>query len=172
MSDLVVIEFPTEAKAEEVRQKLLDMQKEYLIELGDAVIAVKQPNGRIKLNQLFHPTAAGAAMGTMWGTLIGLIFLMPLVGAAVGAASGAVGGALTDVGINDRFMKDVAATLQSGNAALFLLIRKMTTDKVLEDLKGVGGKVLRTSFDHTKEDALREALAAATASQPSVGSAA
>src|SRR5215472_16784021 len=88
MSDLVVIEFPSEAKAEEVRQKLLDMQKDYLIELGDAVIAVKQPNGRIKLNQLFHPTAVGAATGTMWGTLIGLIFLMPLVGAAVGAASG------------------------------------------------------------------------------------
>jgi hypothetical protein len=39
MSDLVVIAFPTEAKAEEVRQKLLAMQKEYLIELGDAVIA-------------------------------------------------------------------------------------------------------------------------------------
>jgi len=101
----------------------------------------------------------------MWGTLIGLIFLMPIVGAAVGAASGAIGGALTDVGINDRFMKDVTATLQSGNAALFLLIRKMTADKVLEDLKGIGGKVLRTSFDHTKEEALREALATVTASQ-------
>ncbi len=28
MSDLVVIEFPSEAKAEDVRQRLLDMQKE------------------------------------------------------------------------------------------------------------------------------------------------
>jgi len=172
MSDLVVIEFPSEAKAEEVRQKLLDMQKEYLIELGDAVIAVEQPNGRVKLNQLVHPTAIGAATGTLWGTLIGLIFLMPLIGAAVGAASGAIGGALTDVGINDRFMKDVAASIQSGNAALFLLIRKVTPDKVLAELKGVGGKVLRTSFDHTKEEALRQALAAAAASQPSVSSAA
>jgi uncharacterized membrane protein len=160
MSDLVVIEFPTEAKAEEVRQKLLDMQKEYLIELSDAVIAIKQPNGQIKLNQLYHPAAAGAAAGTIWGALVGLIFLMPLLGAAVGAASGAIGGALTDVGINDQFMKDVAASLESGNAALFLLIRKVTADKVLADLKGVRGKVLRTSFDHTKEEALRAALAA------------
>jgi uncharacterized membrane protein len=167
MSDLVVIEFPSEAKAEEVRHKLIDMQKDYLIDLGDAVIAVKQPNGRIKLNQLFHPTAIGATAGTLWGTLIGVIFLMPLLGAALGAASGAIGGALTDVGINDQFMKDVAASLDSGNAALFLLIRKMTTDKVLEDLKGVGGKVLRTSFDHTKEDSLRAALAAAATSQVS-----
>jgi len=169
VSDLVVIEFPSEAKAEEVRQKLLDMQKDYLIELGDAVIAFKQPNGQVKLNQLFHPAAAGAVTGTLWGTLIGMIFLMPLLGAAVGAASGAVGGALVDVGIEDRFMKDVAAGIQAGNAALFLLIRKVTADKVLADLKGVGGKVLRTSLDQTKEDALRVALAAAA---PSVSTAA
>ena len=159
MSDLVVIAFPSEAKAEEVRQKILDLQKDYLIELGDAVIAVKQPNGTVKLNQLINTTAMGAASGAFWGTLIGLIFLMPLAGAAIGAASGALGGALTDVGINDAFMKEVAETLQSGNAALFLLIRKLTTDKVLADLKGVGGTVLRTSFDHTNEDALRAALA-------------
>ena len=107
MSDLVVIAFPTEAKAEEVRQKLLDMQKDYLIELGDAVIAIKQPNGRVKLNQIFHPAATGAASGSFWGLLIGFIFMMPVVGVALGAASGA----LADVGINDKFMKDVA---QSG----------------------------------------------------------
>jgi uncharacterized membrane protein len=88
MSDLVVIAFPTEAKAEEVRQKLLGMQKEYLIELGDAVIAVKDAQGRLKLNQLINTTAAGAVSGTFWGTLIGLIFMMPLAGAAIGAASG------------------------------------------------------------------------------------
>ena len=98
----------------------------------------------------------------MWGTLIGLIFLMPLAGAALGAASGALGGWLTDVGVDDKFMKEVAESLQPGNATLFLLVRKLTTDKVLEDLKGVGGKVLRTSFDHTKEEALRAALAGAT----------
>jgi uncharacterized membrane protein len=166
MSDLVVIAFPSEEKAEEVRQRVLELQKDYLIELGDAVIAVKQSDGQVKLNQLVSTTAVGAVSGTLWGTLIGLLFLQPLIGAAIGAASGAVGGALADVGINDQFVKDVAQTLASGNAALFLLIRKMTTDKVLDDLKGVGGTVLRTSFDHTKEQALREALAGATQPVP------
>jgi uncharacterized membrane protein len=160
MSDLLVIAFPSEEKAEEVRKKLLDLQQEYLIELGDAVVAVKQPNGHIKLNQLFHPTAAGAAGGALWGTLIGMLFLMPLAGAALGAGAGELGGALTDAGINDQFMRDAAQTLQSGQAALFLLIRKLTTDKVLAALQGIGGTVLRSSFDHTKEEQLREALAA------------
>ena len=159
MSDLIVIDYPTEAKAEEVRQKLLAMQKEYLIELGDAVIAVKDHKGNIKLNQLINTTAVGAVSGTFWGTLIGLIFLMPIVGAALGAASGALGGALTDVGINDKWMKETAAAIAPGTAALFVLARKVTADKVLEGLKGEGGTVMKTSLDHTKEAALRSALA-------------
>lgn len=63
-------------------------------------------------------------------------------------------------------MKDVSQSLQSGNAALFLLIRKVTADKVLAGLQGVGGTVLRTSLDHTKEEALQRALAGAVAAQP------
>src|SRR5689334_19482961 len=105
MSDLVFIAFPSEQKAEEVRQKILTMQKEYLIELGDAVVAVKDSDGRIKLNQMINTTAVGAVSGTFWGTLIGLIFLMPLAGAALGAASGSLGGYLTDVGIDDKWMR-------------------------------------------------------------------
>jgi uncharacterized membrane protein len=166
MSDLVVIAFPTEAKAEEVRQKLLAMQKEYLIELGDAVVAVKDAQGHIKLNQLLSTTATGAVSGAFWGSLIGLIFLMPLAGAAIGAASGALGGYLTDLGIDDKWMKETAAAIQPGTAALFVLIRKVTADKVLEGLRGEGGTVMKTSLDHTKEAALQAALASAQAAVP------
>jgi uncharacterized membrane protein len=165
MSDLVFIAFDSEQKAEEVREKVLAMQKEYLIELGDAVVAVKDANGRIKLNQLINTTATGAISGAFWGTLIGLIFLNPLLGMGIGAASGALGGKLTDVGINDEFMKNAAGALKPGTAGLFLLVRKMTTDKVLADLKGVGGTVIRTSFDETKEAALRDALAGQAAAE-------
>ena len=162
MSDLVVIVYPTEAKAEEMRQKVISLQKEYLIELGDAAIAVMHEGGKIKLNQLLNTTAMGAASGGFWGLLIGAIFLMPVFGAAIGAASGALGGALTDYGVNDGFMKELSTSLQPGNAALFLLIRKMTGDKVLEAIKGTGGVVLKTSLDHTREQALRDAISAST----------
>ena len=166
MSELVVIAFPTEEKAEQVRQKLLAMQKDYLIEMGDAVIAVKDTSGRIRLNQLINTTAAGAVSGGFWGALIGLIFLMPLAGAALGAASGAAAGALTDVGIDDKWIKEVAAAIQPGMAALFVLVRKVTADKVLERLKGEGGTVLKTSLDHTKEAALQAALSGVQAAVP------
>jgi uncharacterized membrane protein len=158
MSDLIAIVYPTETKAEEVRQRLFELQKEYLIKLGDAVIATKTEAGKIKLNQIMNPTAAGAATGSFWGLLMGVLFLNPLIGVAIGAASGALGGALTDVGINDDFMKKLAANLQSGNAALFVLVQEMTADKVLKGIEGFGGVVLKTSLDETKEQTLRDAL--------------
>ncbi len=160
MADLIAVVFPTEEKAEEVRNKILGFQKDYLIEIGDAVIATKTEAGKVKLNQLLNTTAAGAAGGSFWGLLIGVLFLNPLLGVAAGAASGALAGALTDIGVDDKFMKGLAEeNIQPGEAVLFVLVKKVTGDKVLDQLKGVGGRILQTSLDHTREERLREALA-------------
>jgi uncharacterized membrane protein len=167
MSDLVAIVYPSEQKAEEVRQRLIQLQKEYLIKISDAVIAVKTEAGPVKLNQLVNTTAIGAASGSFWGLLIGILFLNPIVGVALGAASGALGGALSDFGINDAFMKELSASLNPGNAALFVLIEHMTADKVLNEIKDAGGTVLKTSLDETKEKALRDALAQTVAAETS-----
>jgi uncharacterized membrane protein len=134
------------------------MQKEYLIDLEDAVVAVKDDNGKVKLRQAYDLTTAGAFSGGFWGTLIGLIFLNPLLGFAVGATAGAVSGALTDVGIDDNFMKELAAAMTPGSSTLFVLVRKSTPDKVLEELKGSGGTVLKTSLSHDDETKLQAAL--------------
>ena len=161
MSTLVVIGYDDQFKAEEVRLKLWKLQKEYLIDLEDAVVAIKDDKGSVKLHQAVNLTAAGAVSGGFWGSLVGLIFLNPLLGLAVGATTGAVSGALIDVGIDDKFMKELAETLAPGSSALFVLVRKATPDKVLEEIKGSGGKVLRTSLSHDDEAKLQAALSAA-----------
>jgi uncharacterized membrane protein len=160
MSTLAVIGYDNEFKAEEVRLTLRKLQKDYLIDLEDAVVAVKDAQGKVKLHQAINLTAAGAVGGGFWGSLIGLLFLNPLLGAAVGAAAGAASGALTDVGINDKFMKELAATMSPGSSALFVLVRKATPDKVLAELQGSGGKVLKTSLSHDDETKLQAALSA------------
>jgi uncharacterized membrane protein len=158
MSDLVVIGFDDEFKAEEVRLALFKMQQEYLVDLEDAVVAVKDKEGAVRLHQVHNLPAAGAASGGFWGLLIGVLFLHPLLGIAVGAAAGAIGGALGDVGINDDFMKKLADTLKPGSSALFVLVRKATPDKVLEELKKFQGNVLQTSLSKEDEAALKTAL--------------
>jgi uncharacterized membrane protein len=163
MSDLIVIGYEDKFKAEEVRTQLLKLQKEYLIDLEDAVVAVKDDSGKVKLHQTFNLTAAGALSGGFWGTLIGLIFLNPLIGLAAGAGAGALSGALADVGINDDFMKDLAATFKNGSSLLFVLVRKSTPDKVLAEIQGSGGKVIKTSLTHEQEQKLQAALDASKA---------
>ena len=161
MADLVVIEYEDVHAAEETRLRLQKLQSEYLVDLADAVVAVKDENGKVRLNQIHNLTAAGAVSGGFWGTLIGVIFLKPLLGMAAGATAGAISGALTDVGINDDFMKEVASGFNNGGSALFVLVRKATPDKVLEELQGTGGKILQTSLTHEEEAKLQAALDAA-----------
>lgn len=161
MSELIVIGYDDPFKAEETRIKLLKLQRDYLIDLEDAVVAVKDKDGKVKLNQAFPLTQMGAVGGGFWGTLIGILFLNPLLGAAVGAGAGALSGALSDVGVNDKFMKDLAQSFQPGSSALFVLVRKATPDKVLDELQGAGGKIIQTSLSHEDEAKLQAALDAA-----------
>jgi uncharacterized membrane protein len=159
MATLVVIDYESELKAEEVRLTLLKMQKEYLIDIHDAVVVVRDAQGKVRLRQLYNLTAAGALTGGFWGSLMGLLFLNPLFGFAVGAAAGAISGALRDVGIDDNFMRQLGETLKPGTAALCVLVHQMTPDKVLDEIKPFGGTVIKTNLSHEDETKLREALA-------------
>ena len=158
MSDLVVIGFDNEHTAFDMRAELVKLQKEYLIDMEDVVVVTKDDKGKFKLHQAVNLTAAGAVGGSFWGMLIGMIFLNPLVGAAVGAGAGALSGKLSDIGISDKFIKELGETITPGSSALFVLVRKATPDKVLEALKGFKGKILKTSLTADKEEALREVL--------------
>jgi uncharacterized membrane protein len=158
MSDLVVIGFDDEHTAFAMRAELAKLQKEYLIDMEDVVVVTKDDKGKVKLHQAVNLTAAGAVGGTFWGMLIGLIFLNPLLGAAVGAGAGAISGKLSDIGVSDKFMKELAETFKPGSSALFVLVRKVTPDKVLDGLKGFKGKVLKTSLTADREEKLRQVL--------------
>ncbi|MEB3322438.1 MAG: DUF1269 domain-containing protein [Synechococcaceae cyanobacterium] len=160
MSTLVVVGFPTVDEAEKVRRELVDIQREQLISLEDAVVVEHDREGKVHLRQALNLTAAGALGGGFWGSLIGLLFLNPLLGAAVGAGLGAASGSLSDIGINDGFMREVGETLSPGSAALCLLLRDSTPDRVIERLRvhAPHARLLRTSLSHTDEDRLRQML--------------
>ncbi len=161
MSTLLAIAYPEFHRADEVRVELIKLQKDYLVSLEDAVVVTKSAEGKIKLHQPVNLTAAGAATGGFWGLLIGLIFLMPFFGMAIGLASGALSGALSDLGISDKFMKELSANLPNNSSALFILIAKMTDDRVLPEIEKFGGTILQTSLSHEDEEKLKAAMAAA-----------
>ena len=160
MSNLIAVAFPDRATAEEVMGTLGRLQTEHAIELEDAVIVTRDDKGKVKLHQSRNLTASGAVGGALWGGLIGLIFFVPLFGMAIGAATGAATGALTDVGVDDKFMKELGEKLQPGGAAVIVLIRRSTPDKVLPEIAPFGGDVIHTSLDNEAEERLRHILEA------------
>ncbi|HXH08213.1 MAG TPA: DUF1269 domain-containing protein [Alphaproteobacteria bacterium] len=166
MSDLIVVGFQGEDTADQVLNKLRALQQEHLIDLEDACVVVGDAGGNVRLKQAVSLVGAGAAggglSGAMWGTLIGLLFLNPLAGlltgAAVGAGAGALSGSLVDYGIDDQFIRSLGATIEPGSSALFVLVRRVTADKVLPELSPFKGTVLRTSLSIEQEERLRQAL--------------
>src|SRR3954463_7683136 len=158
MSTLVAIAYPDTATADQVRAELVRATKEHLLNLEDAGVVEHRQDGKIKLHQGVGLAGAGAAGGALWGSLIGLLFLVPLFGMAIGAATGAAAGKMTDVGVDDKFMKTLAAKLPPGGAALIALGPTGGTGKVLERIGHYGGEVIQTSLSADDEEALRAAI--------------
>jgi uncharacterized membrane protein len=164
MSDLVAIAYDSVDTAQQVAANASQAQKAHLIDLEDMVVVERHMDGKVKLHQP-SLAGAGAASGALWGGLIGLIFFVPFFGMAIGAATGAAAGKFSDYGVDDSFMKELGAALEPGKAAVIFLVRKVTVDKVLPEIK-IPGKVIQTSLDNETEQRLSDALAAAGAAAP------
>jgi uncharacterized membrane protein len=160
MGNLVVVGFDEPHKAEEVRLKLQELQSEYLLDLADVVVAVKDDSGKVQLHHAGNLITDTAVFQGFCGSLANLISL--------NAAAGTASGALTDVGITDHFMKELTATLIPSSSALFVLTRSPTPekDRLLEELKGLSGKILMTSLSHEDQTRLQAALSAAKSADP------
>ena len=160
MSELVVLAFDNQQGALLARDKLLDIQKRRMLQLADAAVVVRQESGNVKVKQLTSLVGSGAFGGAFWGLLIGLLFAVPWMGLAVGVATGAAIGGLTDHGVDDKFIKEVAATVQPGHSALFLLIHMTDLKTRLDELKEFNPTILQTSLSEEDEAKLREAFGA------------
>jgi uncharacterized membrane protein len=162
MATLTVWKFDSPDGAEKALELLQRLQKQSLITVNDAA-TVTWPVGRKKpkTQQLHSLAGAGALGGSFWGLLFGLIFFVPLLGLAVGAAMGALAGSMSDVGIDDEFIRGVRENVTPGTSALFVMTSYVVEDKVLEQFKGSGASLLSTNLSNEQEARLREAFSEA-----------
>jgi uncharacterized membrane protein len=160
MATLSVWKFDSATGADDAVTTLQSLAKQQLINVHDAATVswaagAKKP----KTRQLNNLAAAGALGGMFWGMLFGLIFFIPLLGAAIGAASGAIGGALSDVGIDDDFIKKIRDEVTPGTSALFVMTSDAVMDKVLEAFAGQKPELITTNLSQDQEGALRTVFA-------------
>jgi uncharacterized membrane protein len=163
MAELFVLGFPSRERAEAVMEITRDEQKRVLLDLQDSALVWRTADGTIKLQQSFRAARPVDADGALWGSLLGLLALMPIFGLAVGVANGPPAGGIADLGIEDAFMTDVAAMLEPGAAAVFVLVRRAAPDTVRQSLSPFEPTVLRTSLTQDGEWEITRALREATA---------
>ena len=160
MATLTVWKFSTSGGAEQAQSTLEGLAKQELITIQDAaIVSWPEGAGKPKTRQMHSTVAAGALGGMFWGMLFGLIFLVPLFGAAIGAAMGALAGKMTDVGIDDDFIKSVRAKITPGTSALFVMSSNAVMDKVQDAFRGQHAELIQTNLSDEQEKALREAFA-------------
>ncbi len=160
MATLTVWKFGTWNGANQAIATLEGLAKQGQIKVHDAASVSWKPDARKpKTRQVHNLTGAGAIGGMFWGMLFGMIFLMPFAGAAIGAASGAIAGSLTDVGIDDDFIKSVRDQVTPGTSALFLMSSDAVQDKVKATFDATGlrpPELIQSNLSSEQEAALRE----------------
>jgi uncharacterized membrane protein len=160
MATMTVWKFESASGAENALDLLERLQKEELIQINDAAYVYwTEGKKKPKTQQLRNVTGAGALGGSFWGLLFGLIFFVPLLGLAVGAAMGALAGSMSDVGIDDDFIRKVRDNVTPGTSALFVMTSNAVADKVLEQFRTTGASLISTNLSNEQEARLREAFA-------------
>src|SRR5215212_6535439 len=135
MTHLVVLGLDSPAKAEEVFDLAGDLAKQELLQLQDAAYAYRDDKGKVRIHQAVSLTGAGAA-------------------------SGALAGKLADVGINDDTVKQIGGQLEQGKAAVFVLAKSATVDRVIDAIKPYNPTVIQTNLTKDREEELVKALQA------------
>ncbi|MEA3215425.1 MAG: hypothetical protein QOJ19_1581 [Acidimicrobiia bacterium] len=169
MADLIAIGYPDEHTAEEAAKEVERLAEDLLIEPDAIAVIVRDTKGKYHVHTNHHVVATGTVWGMFWGLLFGVLFFVPVLGVAIGAGIGAIMGLITKVGIEGEFQRRVREMLQPGTSALFLVVEKVTPDKVIQALSRYGGTVLKTSLSRELEEEIQQALHGASTGATSSG---
>jgi uncharacterized membrane protein len=159
MSNLVVIVYDDQERANIVRQAIGHGQGEGFIKLDDSAVVEKDAQGKVHVhNEVDRGIKVGAASGSFIGLAIGALFGGPIGLLIVGGLSGALVGKLADMDIDKDFIKSVTDALEPDTSALFFLVREANPDYAIAAVRQYGGTLYDTTLPKEAEDELRAAL--------------
>ena len=135
-------------RAEQVRAEVTRLAEKHSFILLDTAVAIRYPDGTITLNGEPVVSIPCFRVHGWAGFLAGLALgAPPLTGSVAGALAGAAHGTVADEGIGDDFIREVQALMKPGTSTLFILDQDADMPAILNDIRGLGGTVLRTNVD-------------------------
>jgi uncharacterized membrane protein len=126
---LVIAAFQDESGADAALEVLKEAKKEKLLQLKDAAVLRKDPQGKLHVNEIGDMTGTkGAGVGVVVGAALGILTGgATLALAGVGAVAGGLAAKLRDSGFKDDRLKKLGEGLKPGSSAIVAL----TGDKSL-----------------------------------------
>ena len=158
MSNLVVLTFDDTEQAGQAFEAIKKAQGSGHLKLDDAAVIVKQESGKVEIKNTLD---TGVKWGVVGGGLLGLLLasvFFPLAGLAIGAIAGGLIGKSLNLGVDQKFVKDVTETLKPGSSALFLIGSAEHPDVMLAVLRPFQGTIYQTTLPTEAVEALQDAL--------------
>src|SRR5215470_18002879 len=178
---LIVVGFHGKHRASEVLGQLEQLAYDWTLDLKDAVAAYRTDDGRLRVDQSMQPTTKeGGGYAALIGGLIGATLAAPFTGGlsvaaaattmgfsalGIGAISGAMGADdagswKREFGVSDEFVKEVGGMVQSGDSALFAVIRGASPEAIADQFRGYGGTILHTTLPPKVAERVQDTLRA------------
>lgn len=157
---LVAIVFDKVGRANEVLVNVSNLVREGVMGVTDAVVIDKDANGRGHVQQTVEITPGRGAIIGGWLGIFGALFAGPAAPLVIAgsAAAGALYGKLTDRGLDDGWIKDMAEWLEPGSSALLLLGSVNDKATALRELGRYEGRVVSTDLPQWAKEELEAAL--------------
>jgi uncharacterized membrane protein len=114
------------------------MDREGSIELIDAVVVVRDSEGKVSYEETADPSGKRwAKRGAIAGGLIGLMFPPSIIaGAALGGGAGGVWGKVRDKGFKDEDLKAIGDSLEPGTSAIIAIAHDQVVERLVRGLEG------------------------------------
>jgi uncharacterized membrane protein len=156
---LTVLAFDNLTQAFQLQKALVKLQGESVHSFQDAVVVTCNAKGKVKVHSAINAVTGSVAAGSMAGLCLGMICLLGFAGSVVGAGAGAIVGALKNLGVKDRFRKELGEALKPGTSAL-AVTGSADLDKLREKIGPLlkGATLLQTTVNPEREAEIRKLL--------------
>jgi len=145
---ILILTFDDMESGDKALKTLKAWQKDKMIDVADAVVLVKDDEGKVKVHETEEfTTRRGAVAGGVAGLVIGTIVGGPIGGLVLGGIAGGIAGKKIDLGVSNDEIQAVSDSMENASSGICIEINSIQNKEMLAAaVRQSGGKVHELSI--------------------------